>query len=229
MRGTRRAVIALVWLLGTGAATAITIEGVRVVGSNVISGESAINPRQANAALSGRTTTTSEATSTVAVTTTVTTEAPTTTTEAPTTVAVTEAVTTPTTARPGPTTTRKKTPATSPSTAKPPATPPPTVTTPPTSPPTTPLPTTVKVSTTTTTSPQCIQQTRQTKGGIVTACFTAQKVTVLGAAPFDGWTVEQSAFGSTAVVKFLKGHDTITVLAYWSGGPQWQITESGEG
>ncbi|MDQ1423491.1 MAG: hypothetical protein QOD72_989, partial [Acidimicrobiaceae bacterium] len=54
MRGTRRAVIALVWLLGTGAATAITIEGVRVVGSKVINGESAISPRQANAALNGR-------------------------------------------------------------------------------------------------------------------------------------------------------------------------------
>ena len=110
MRGSRRAVIAMVWLLGTGAATAITIEGVRVVGSNVINGESAINPRQANAALSGRTTTSAAPVTTLAVTTTVTTEAPTTTvTEATTTDAPTTAATTPpTTAKSGPTTTKRR-------------------------------------------------------------------------------------------------------------------------
>lgn len=236
MRGGRRAVIAMVWLLGTGAATAITIEGVRVVGSNVINGESAISPRQANAALSGRTTTTPEPpVTTVAATTTLTTAAPTTTTtEAPTTVPETVAVTTATTKKAGPTTTKKK-PVTTSTTKKPivttvPVTPAPTVTTPAPSP-TTATPTTQPPPPTTppTTAPssQCIQQTRVTEGGFVSACFTAQKVSILSFVAYNGWRPEQQSSGQVAIVRFIKSSRVITVVASWSGGPQWSVSDTG--
>jgi hypothetical protein len=229
----------MVWLLGTGAATAITIEGVRVVGSNVINGESAISPRQANAALSGRTTTTpAPPATTIAVTTTVTTPAPTTTTEAPTTVPETAAVT-PTTVRSGPTTTKKK-PVTTTTTKKavvttvsntpaPPsvttAVPVPTTATPPTQPP---PPPTTQPPPTTAPSSQCIQQTRVTEGGFVSACFTAQKVSILGFVAYNGWRPEQQqGSGQVAIVRFIKGSRVITVVASWSGGPQWSVSDTG--
>jgi hypothetical protein len=249
MRGSRRAVIAMVWLLGTGAATAITIEGVRVVGSNVINGESEISPRQANAALSGRTTTTTTTaaapTTVAATTTTVTTESPTTTviTEAPTTIAETVPATTRTTARANQTTTtRKKAVATTakatsttakgtPPTPAPtsPVTPTPTVTTIVTPPKSTTIPTPPTSPAPTTTLPsQCIQQTRQVDpAGYVTACFTAKKVSVLGYVAFNGWTPQQTSSGASATVKFTKGARVISVTAFWSGGPQWHVTDTG--
>jgi hypothetical protein len=72
-----------------------------------------------------------------------------------------------------------------------------------------------------------MQQTKVTDGGIVTACFTAQKVTVLGYAAKNGWTGQQLPGTATvAVVRFTSGGRTITVIASWNGGPKWQVTDT---
>jgi hypothetical protein len=72
-----------------------------------------------------------------------------------------------------------------------------------------------------------MQQTKITDGGIVTACFSAQKVTVLGYAAGSGWIPQQLPGTATvAVVRFTKGSRVITVIASWSGGPQWQVTDT---
>jgi hypothetical protein len=218
MRGSRRAVIAMVWLAGTTAATVITIEGVRVVGRTVINSESAINPRQASAALSARTSVSTTTTTTVAETTTVTSEA--TTTEAPTTAAETEAPPTTRPARRQSTTTApaKKSPDATPETAATTEAPPPAPpTNPPAAPPTTPAPPA------TTARPACIDRTQFTRAGVVQACFSAQKIVVLGIAPADGWQARQLQSGKVAVVQFRKGQDTVTVTAFWNGGPAWAV------
>lgn len=244
MRGSRRAVIALVWLLGTGAATTITIEGVHVVGTNVINGENAISPRQIQAALNQRaTTTTSAPPTTAAPTTTTTTTVPETTTAPPEPTTEAEPSTTPGKAATTTTTTRRRTTTTTKATVSPPSgsvTPPattsaptspptasptnpptnPPTTSPPTNPPTTPAPTT-------TAPPPCIYGTKLTDGGGVYACFTPQKVSVQQFWANSGWQPDQTAFGTRPVVTFTKGSRVITVTAYWSGGPQWSVSDTG--
>jgi hypothetical protein len=61
----------------------------------------------------------------------------------------------------------------------------------------------------------------------VTACFSAQKVTVLAIVAFTGWTPLQLQSGQYAVVRFTKGSRSIIVTAYWNGGPTWQVTDTG--
>jgi hypothetical protein len=50
---------------------------------------------------------------------------------------------------------------------------------------------------------------------------------VLAAVPQNGWRLEQTASGQIAVVRFKKDSRTVTVTAYWSGGPTWQVSDSG--
>jgi hypothetical protein len=61
----------------------------------------------------------------------------------------------------------------------------------------------------------------------VSACFTAQKVTIIGFVAYNGWRPEQQSSGTVAIVRFIKGSRVITVIASWSGGPQWSVSDTG--